>query len=212
MRWSAQAFLYAIYSHVLDSERQEVDRKILSALIFVHLLNHEVPESAQEPLSWFGSLNPTNFDTYKPYLEGYTEQEWDEVLNTADRSDRLFSVEELARMNALFNFRNVLNGSLESIGSPSWKILVPQYGGEMPSIPYTWVRIILESVWLSEQYESYGGLAVANGNEAGGWSVPYIDGVLNNAPLWLSPFDIADISEIRGIKSYNFGVSPFTEV
>ena len=211
MKWSAQAFLYAIFSHVLDSERQEVERKILSALIFIHLLNLEEPQDAQMPLSYFRNLNADAIERYKPYVEGYTEQEWGEVLNYADRSDRLFSNEEVARMNALFNFRNVLNGSLDSMGSPSWKILVPQYGGEMPSIPPTWVRIILESVWRSEQYALEGGLAVANGNEAGGWSVPY-EQILTNVPLWLSPFDSPDISEIRGIKSYNFGVSPFTEV
>ena len=206
MNWASQAFLNAIFSHVLDSERPELDRKILSALIFVHLLNHQEPESANSAFRYFGSLTAPAIDTYKPYLEGYTEQKWSELFGYYRRTPilELFSDEERYRMEALFNFRNMVNGNLDTLSI----ILFPQYGGEITAIPYAWVRIILESVWLSEQYASEGGLAVWSSNEAGGWSAPYL-GVLNNVPLWLSPFDIADISEIRGIKSYNFGVSPF---
>ena len=222
LSWSSQVFLKFFFNDVMDESRPDLDKKVLSCLMFIHLLNHNMNETELR-LSGSSNIKGWNFGEYMRRNAQYgrsqglfgdndyqiPKSEWDEMftdlpfLTMGEMERYRIAVKLMKELRLRPNSRV----QLKRLG-----IIIPRGGGDISSIPDEWVALIYRSVFDMEQR---GGLlvgtlrvfddVVGNDNRMGSWYVP-IDQILSDAEVNLYPFSTERIG--LGIFSYNYAVKP----
>lgn len=223
LSWSSQVFLKFFFNDVMDESRPDLDKKVLSCLMFLHLLNHNMSETEVRLSEGNSNIKEWNFGEYMRRSTQYRrsrglfgdndyqipKSEWDEMFTDLP----YLTMGEMEKYRIAVKLMKEMRIQRNSVSQQKrLGIIIPRGGGDISSIPDTWVALIYRSVLDMEQR---GQLLVGThrvfddvvGNESrmDGWYVP-IDQILSDAEVNLYPFSTERIS-LR-IFSYNYAVKP----
>lgn len=221
LTWSSQAFLKLFFNDVVDKSRPELDKKVLSCLFFIHLLNHNMSETEMR-LSGRTDIKGWKFGEYMRRsiqhkrsrgLFGDNDyqipkSEWDEMFTELP----FLTMEEMEKYRIAVRLMKLLKLKGNSrTKAKQLSIIIPRGGGDIQSIPDTWVALIYRSVLDMERrgellmgtHRAFDDV-VGNESRMDGWYVP-IDQILSDAEVNLYPFPM---EKVNRIFSYNYAVKP----
>ena len=222
MTWGSQAFLKLFFNDVWDERRPELDRKVLSCLFFIRLLNCKVGETV------ISSLRFQEIRDFVFFKDGRGRRHeilfGDEYYQIPfEEKSGMFNVlphitqEELDRLDMAFNFRRLLIQMFSTDVSllTIYGIPLGLYGGHTNKIPQQWVALAYRTVVDTEQRGRIGREtkeAIHNlqmrGDRNIGWRVPFQQ-IESDKEVNLYPFGA---TSLQPIFSYNYATSSFRGV
>lgn len=222
LSWSSQVFLKFFFNDVMDESRPDLDKRVLSCLMFIHLLNHNMNENELR-LGGSPTIKGWKFGEYMRRNAQYgrsqglfgdndyqiPKSEWDEMFTDLP----FLTMGEMEKYRIAAKLMKELRlHPISRVQQKRLGIIIPRGGGDISSIPDEWVALIYRSVLDMEQR---GGLLVGtlrvfddvvrNDNRMGSWYVP-IEQILSDAEVNLYPFSTERMS--LQIFSYNYAVKP----
>jgi len=234
LSWGTQTLLGQLYHWVLDPQRSENERRLLSCWLFIHLLNGyyasglvvgpTIPgKNFKNTHFWRQYQSKTRELPPAPWLIPIQEEE------NLFRELPAFTMEERDKIAALFKTRRMLLESWKGGASPWGKtssgIPEAENGGEFSSVEPIFVLILLKYVWdmetqgeWSESSQSTKSLAILTGVSDAikphalrflwrckGWSVGTFRQINSDKNVFLHPFGKGHNS----IMVLNYRQNPF---
>ena len=223
MTWGSQAFLKLFFNDVWDERRPELDRKILSCLFFIRLLNFREADTLS-----VGNLRKDIRDfvffrdkrgAKEELLFGgeYYQIPFEEKSGMFNVLPRI-TEEELDKLDMAFNFRRLLIQMFPPNTPPLppiYGIPLGRYGGQARKIPQQWVALTYRTVVDMEQKgmigwetkEAINNLQI-RGERNIGWMVPFQQ-IESDKEVNLYPFGATGV---QPIFSYNYATYSFRGV
>lgn len=221
LTWSSQAFLKLFFNDVVDESRPDLDKRVLSCLMFIHLLNHNISETELKVSEGGAGIKGWRFG-------------WTQGAQSHRQSRGLFGDEDYqiskGEWKGMFTHLPFLTmGEMERYGiavklmkmlkregssrsrALRLGIIIPRGGGDISGIPNTWVALIYRSVLDMERSgELLAGTlrafndVIEDESRMNSWYVP-INQILSDAEVNLYPFSMGKANQIF---SYNYAVRP----
>ena len=210
LSWGTQAILRAFYFDALDPRRSENERRLLSCLLFIHLLDGYYPEGLGSRFSRsYLMRNPSGIFGKKPWQIPLEERQSWALLGSEVGSDWWrdgFTDEEREKINNLFRLREnmvqVWVGSNLESGVPTAAV-----GGSFTGIRPRFVSTLLKYVWDMETHgHSETTISERFYTSSDDWRVDTLPQINSNKNVFLNPFG-------RGrktiINTWNYRQTPF---